>query len=67
MSEKGGGKMFTLMFTLLLLPVLFMLIPLFLVIGIIGMVLRIGFSVMGWILKGIGGFVLLIIILALIL
>ena len=59
--------MLTLMFTLLLLPVLFMLIPLFLVIGIIGMVLRIGFSVMGWILKGIGGFVLLIIILALIL
>ena len=62
-ADKGGGKMLTLLF----MPVLLMLFPLFLIFGIIGFMLKIGFSVLGWILKGAGGFILLLVILALVL
>ena len=62
-ADKGGGKMLTLLF----MPVLLMLFPLFLIIGIFGLMLKIGFSVLGWILKGAGGFILLLVILALVL
>ena len=55
------------MLTLLFMPVLLMLFPLFLIFGIIGLMLKIGFSVLGWILKGAGGFILLLVILALVL
>ena len=55
------------MFTLLMLPLFCVLLPVIVVLGVIGLVFGIGFSILHWLLKGLGGFILLAVILAVLL
>ena len=52
------------MLTLLMLPLFCVLLPVIVVLGAIGLVFGIGFSILHWLLKGLGGFILLAVILA---
>ena len=52
------------MLTLLMLPLFCVLLPVIVVVGVIGLVFGIGFSILHWLLKGLGGVILLTDILA---
>ena len=52
------------MFTLLMLPLFCILLSVIVVLSVIGLVFGIGFSILYWLLKGLGGIILLAVILA---
>ena len=52
------------MLTLFMLPLFCVLLPVIVVLGVIGLVFGIGCSILPWLLKGLGGFILLAVILA---